>query len=263
MRMRKRRLDLLLVERGLFPTRSQAEAAIREGRVKVGGKAVEKPGTPVDPSSEVTVEKEMPFVSRGGVKLAHALDRLGINPEGKTCLDVGAGTGGFTDCLLKRGARKVYAVDVGRGQLAWKIRTDPRVVVRERVNARYLSREEVPEEIDLATVDVSFISCLKILPAVRDLLGKEGEMLILVKPQFEAGREKVGKGGVVRDPGVHREVLFKVASGAQALGLRVAGITPSPLPGAEGNREFFLWLKKGYPLSGEELLLLIEKNLMS
>lgn len=227
----------------------------------MGERVVEKPGTLVDPSLPLAVEGRAPFVSRGGWKLAEALDRFGLDPRGKICLDVGAGTGGFTDCLLQRGAKKVYAVDVGYGQLAWKIRTDPRVVVRERVNARYLSRREVPEEVDLATVDVSFISCLKILPALRDLLTEKGEMLVLVKPQFEAGRGQVGKKGVVRDPRVHREVLHRVSAGAQALGFRVEGLLPSPLPGAEGNREFFLRLRKGLPLPEEELSLEIEKIL--
>ena len=249
------------MERGIFPTRSQAEAAVREGRVRVGERVVEKPGTLVDPSLPLTVEEPAPFVSRGGVKLARALDRFGVDPGGKVCLDVGAGTGGFTDCLLQRGAKRVYAVDVGYGQLAWKIRTDPRVVVRERVNARYLSSKEVPEKVDLATVDVSFISCLKILPALKDLLAQEGEILVLVKPQFEAGRGQVGKKGVVRDPRIHREVLHRVSAGAQALGFRVEGLLPSPLLGAEGNREFFLRLRKGSPLPEEDLFGRIEKIL--
>ncbi len=244
---KRERLDVLLVRRGVFPSRERAQAAIMAGEVLVDGLPAAKPGQRVRETARLEVRPGQPYVSRGGIKLARALDAFGIDPRGLVCLDVGASTGGFTDCLLQRGARRVYAVDVGYGQLAWSLRRDPRVVVLERVNARYLSRREVPEPVALAAVDVSFISGLKVLPAVRELLMSGGQVVWLIKPQFEAGPEKVGKRGVVRDPAVHREVLARVLAGAEELGFSVRGLIPSPVRGEEGNIEFLAWLEKGGP----------------
>lgn len=230
------RLDVLLVERGLFPTRARAQAAILAGLVRVDGRPARKAGEAVRPDARVEVLADpVPYASRGGLKLAHALDRFGVDPAGRVAIDVGASTGGFTDVLLRRGARRVYAVDVGYGQLAWSLRQDPRVVVMERTHILRLERESLPEPPDLATVDVSFISLRKVLPKVDRLLDPPGEILALVKPQFEAGRAQVGKGGVVRDPEVHCRVLEEVAQAAQQVGLGVWGITPSPILGAEGT----------------------------
>lgn len=211
------------------------------GAVSVDGRRVDKAGTPVEESAEVSVAgPPHPFVSRGGVKLAAALDAFGFDPAGAVCLDVGASTGGFTDCFLQRGAAKVYAVDVGHGQLDAKLRGDPRVVVREKVNARSLSREHVPEPIRLAAIDVSFISTRLILPAVAPLLEREGALVVLVKPQFEAGRAEVGKGGIVRSEEVRLRVLGQVEEYGRAAGLLPVGSRPSPIRGAHGNEEFLL-----------------------
>jgi 23S rRNA (cytidine1920-2'-O)/16S rRNA (cytidine1409-2'-O)-methyltransferase len=237
--MPKLRLDKLLVERGLAPTRTRAEALIIAGRVTVKGHARVKPGMAIPDDAEIAVsEPEHPWVSRGGVKLAGGLDAFGIDPAGKICLDVGASTGGFTDVLLARGAAKVFAVDVGYGQLHAKLRNDPRVVLREKVNARLLSREEVPEPVALAVGDVSFISLRLILPAVVPLLAPGAELLLLVKPQFESERGEVGKGGIVRDPAVKERAVQRVKDAAQALGLALVGVVPSPIRGADGNEEF-------------------------
>lgn len=239
----KKRLDQLLVERGLAESRAKAQALIRAGLVFVDGQRRDKPGTRVPEGAEIRVVSGPRYVSRGGEKLAAALDAFGIDPAGKVCLDVGASTGGFTDCLLQRGARKVYAVDVGKGLLHWRLRSDPRVVVREGVNARYLRREDIGEPVDLVTVDVSFISLRLVLPPLRRIVRPEGDVIVLVKPQFEAGRGKVGKGGVVRDPRVHREVVEGIARFAvDELGWAVAGALRSPLTGPAGNVEFFLHL---------------------
>ncbi len=240
------------MEDGFFPSRERARAAILAGLVEVDGRVETRAGRRVPQGASLAVRgPDHPYVGRGGVKLAGALDTLGLNPRGLVCLDVGASTGGFTDCLLQRGAARVYAVDVGRGQLAWRLRRDPRVVVREGINARRLGREHVPEPVDLAVVDVSFISLTKILPAVVPLLTPAGRLLALVKPQFEAGREKVGRGGVVRDPAVHREVLLLVLAAAEPLGLRLLGLTPSVLRGDRGNVEFFvLWERGAEPAGG-------------
>jgi len=241
--MAKRRLDTLLVERGLVKSRKRAQSLILAGKVKVEGRVADKPGKRVPAEVEVALEEALPYVSRGGLKLKEALGRFQLDVSGLICADVGASTGGFTDCLLQHGAAKVYAIDVGYGQLAWELRQDPRVVVLERTNIRYL--ESLPEPIDLATIDVSFISLELVLPPVINLLKPEGRIIALVKPQFEAGREQVGKGGVVKDPEVHRQVLHKVAKLAQDLGLRVLGLIPSPLLGPAGNVEFFTHLSKG------------------
>jgi len=238
----RQRLDRLLVERGLAETRAKAQALILAGQVLVDGRRAEKAGQTVAAASQVRVLERMPYVSRGGFKLAAALDAFGIQVEGRVCLDVGASTGGFTDCLLQRGARRVYAVDVGRGQLDWKLRQDPRVVVKEGLNARYLRLEDLGERVDLAVCDVSFISARLILPALAGVLKEAGEMVILVKPQFEAGRGQVGKGGIVRDPAVRESACARVVETVGRLGFQ-AEVMESPLPGAEGNLEYLLYAR--------------------
>ena len=235
----KKRLDVLLFEKGLAESREKARAMIMSGIVFVDGQRSDKPGNQVSSESAVEVRGQtLEFVSRGGLKLKKALAFFGVSPEGKTCIDCGASTGGFTDCLLKNGAKKVYAVDVGYGQLAWSIRSDERVVVMERTNVRYVTHEQIPEEMELAVIDVSFISLSLVLPAVRALLKDGGEVLCLIKPQFEAGREKVGKKGVVRDKATHVEVLNAFLQNAANAGFSVRGITFSPIRGPEGNIEY-------------------------
>lgn len=242
---KKVRLDVLLTEKGLQESRQKAQAAIMSGQVYVNGRRVDKPGTAVDPEAEIEVRgNTLRYVSRGGLKLEKAMAVWPIALAGKTCMDVGASTGGFTDCMLQNGASKVYAVDVGYGQLAWSLRSDERVVCLERTNARYLSREIIPEEPDFASVDVSFISLKLILPAVSDVLKDGGEAVCLVKPQFEAGREKVGKKGVVRDPAVHREVLERFLEHARESAFTVLDLSWSPVRGPEGNIEYLGWLRK-------------------
>jgi len=237
----KSRLDLLLVARGLAPTREKAQAMILSGRVEVEGRRVDKAGTAVDASAAVQVlGPPHPYVSRGGVKLAAALDAFDLRPEGLACLDVGASTGGFTDCLLQRGARIVYAIDVGYGQLDAKLRADPRVVVRERVNARNLSAEHVPEPASLAVLDLSFISVRLVLGSVLPLLAPGAAVVVLAKPQFEAGRREVPRGGVVRSEEVQRRVVAEIESVGRALRLEPIGAIPSPIRGARGNAEFLL-----------------------
>lgn len=232
------RLDQLLVERGDAPSREKAKRTIMAGRVQVDGRRVDKPGTDVPAGADVTVEaRAEPFVSRAGRKLAAALDHFEIDPAGAVCLDVGASTGGFTDCLLQRGASRVYAVDVGYGQLDYRLRSDPRVIVMERVNARHLDPATVPETVDLVTCDLSFISLGKVVPALLPVLRPGGRLVALVKPQFEAGRGRVGKGGVVRDEGVRREAIDGCCRELEALGLELAGCIDSPVAGARGNRE--------------------------
>jgi 23S rRNA (cytidine1920-2'-O)/16S rRNA (cytidine1409-2'-O)-methyltransferase len=239
----RRRVDTLLAERGLSPSRSSAAASVRAGRVRVGtgGARATKPGQLVAPETELLLEEPPRYVSRGGIKLENALAALGIDPAGRDCLDVGASTGGFTDCLLRHGATRVIALDVARGQLDWGLRNDPRVHVIERANARELDPAELPWTPSLATVDVSFISLRKILPAVAASLAPSGELLALVKPQFELGPERVGKGGVVRDADARREAILAVARDAAESGLAVRGFAPSGLPGPKGNRETFVW----------------------
>ena len=236
----RERLDEALVSRGLAESRSQARALVMAGQVRVGGRVVDKPGMPV-PVGAIEVISGGRFVSRGGDKLQGALDTFPIEPSGLVCVDLGASTGGFTDCLLQAGAARVYAVDVGRGQLHWKIRQDPRVVVMERQNARYL--EGLPEPVALAVADVSFISLALILPTMRKILGPGGQALTLVKPQFEAGREAVGKGGVVRDPATHRAVLHRFIEDARRESFAVLGLIASPLRGPAGNVEFLAQLR--------------------
>ena len=240
------RLDHLLVTRGLVPSRERARALILAGQVRVNGRPATKAGHDVADDADVTVAvPDHPYVGRGGVKLAHALDTFGIDVRDAVALDVGASTGGFTDVLLQRGARQVVALDVGHGQLDWKLRTDPRVVVREHVNARYLAADELPGPFDLITIDVSFISLRQILPVVPRRLAAGGSVVTLVKPQFEAGRADVGKGGVVTDPAVHARVLEEVRQAARALGLTPMAETPSPITGTTGNQEFLLHLRPG------------------
>jgi len=235
----KPRLDRLLVERGLAPTREKAQALIMAGEVLVEGRKAAKPGQPVDAEVRIEVLQQPPFVSRGGLKLDAAIAHFGIRVAGRICLDIGASTGGFTDCLLQRGAVRVYAVDVGVGQLDWKIRNDPRVVVHEKCNARYLRPEDLGEPIDLAVCDVSFISVTLILPAATQVLQPAAEMVILVKPQFEVGKGQVGKGGIVREPELHQAACRRVDDAVRQLGFETA-LMESPILGAEGNREFLL-----------------------
>jgi 23S rRNA (cytidine1920-2'-O)/16S rRNA (cytidine1409-2'-O)-methyltransferase len=235
----KERLDMLLVQRGLCDSRSRAQALIMSGEVYVGGQKCDKAGTPVDVEAEIEVRgNHCPYVSRGGLKLEKALRDFGVDPTGYVCSDSGASTGGFTDCLLQKGAKKVFAIDVGYGQLAWSIRTDPRVVCMERTNIRYVTPEDLGEPLDLSVVDVSFISLKIVLPAIKALLKETGQVLCLIKPQFEAGKEKVGKKGVVRDPAVHEEVLENFLALARELEFTVRNLTFSPVKGPEGNIEF-------------------------
>ena len=236
----KTRVDQLLVDRGLADSREKARALILAGDVLIDGQKSDKPGRSVASDCQVQVTARLQYVSRGGLKLAAALDQFGIDPVGHACLDVGSSTGGFTDCLLQRGAALVWSIDVGHGQLDWKLRNDPRVVVREGVNARYITAEDVPVKFDLAVCDASFISTTLLIPAIVPLLTKRGEMVILVKPQFEAGKGEVGKGGIVRDPARHRQACDRVQACVEAHGFR-ASIMESPIKGAEGNREFLLY----------------------
>lgn len=235
----KQRLDQLLVERGLAESRQKAQALILAGQVRVDGAKAGKAGQSVPSEASLEVASPPPHVSRGGQKLEAAIRHFQIPVEGRVCLDIGASTGGFTDCLLQHGARRVYAVDVGAGQLDWKLRSDPRVVVREKLNARYLRLEDIGERVDLAVCDVSFISVTLILPALPPLLQSGAEMVILVKPQFEVGKGQVGKGGIVRDPVLHAEACSRVEEAVRALGFRTDRIE-SPILGAEGNKEFLL-----------------------
>lgn len=243
MAQNKERLDKLLVERGLAQTRSRAQALIMAGEVRVDGERAQKAGTRVDRNATIEVEQPLPFVSRGGHKLAGALEAFSIDVAGRVCADVGACTGGFTDVLLQEGARRVYAIDVGYGQLAWKLRQDERVEVLERTNARHL--ESLPEAVAFVAIDVSFISLRLILPAVQAWLSEGAEIVALVKPQFEAGRDQVGKGGIVRDTAVHRQVLEEVIAWTKSQALNPAGLIRSPIEGGEGNVEFLLWLRPG------------------
>jgi 23S rRNA (cytidine1920-2'-O)/16S rRNA (cytidine1409-2'-O)-methyltransferase len=239
------RLDSLLTERGLYASRSRAAAAVLAGDVHLGAgrRRAEKPGQLVDADVELGVAAPPPFVSRGGIKLANALDAFGLDVSGRRCLDVGASTGGFTDCLLQRGAAHVVALDVAYGELDWSLRENPRVTVLERLNARALEPGALPYRPDLACADVSFISLVKVLPAVLACLAPDGfDLLAMIKPQFEVGRERIGKGGVVRDPALRREALVSVASAAQESGASVLGFASSGLPGPKGNRETFVWL---------------------
>ena len=238
------RLDQALVQRGFFSSRQQAQTAIMAGEVKVNGHVAAKPSDFVKDETEISVAARSRYVGRGGIKLEGALKHFGISCGGKVALDIGASTGGFTDCLLQNGARKVFAVDVGHGQLAWKIRNNPRVVVLEKINARHLSRKEIPEPIDISVIDVSFISLTLILPNAFQLLTPDGVILALIKPQFELAREDVGRGGIVRSTELHEKAQQKVAGFAEAMGARVGGLFPSSIAGTDGNQEFFICLRK-------------------
>ncbi|MDD2499632.1 MAG: TlyA family RNA methyltransferase [Geobacter sp.] len=240
----KQRLDKLMVEKGLAPSREKAQALIMAGQVVVGDHAAQKAGQQVTPEVEIRIKGEvMPYVSRGGLKLAQGLDAFGIDPAGRVAIDVGASTGGFTDCLLQRGAAKVYAVDVGYGQLAWKLREDTRVIVMEKTNIRHLQPESLEPLPDLAVIDASFISLNLVLPPTLALLTRPAEVVALVKPQFEVGKGAVGKGGIVRDPKLHEEVLASMERLATELGAELLGICDSPITGADGNREFLMGLR--------------------
>jgi 23S rRNA (cytidine1920-2'-O)/16S rRNA (cytidine1409-2'-O)-methyltransferase len=237
----KQRLDVALVERGLTTTRERARALILAGQVRVDGQVVSKAGAPVAAGATIELTTpDHPYVGRGGVKLAHALDTFGIDPKERRALDIGASTGGFTDVLLQRGAASVIALDVGHNQLDWKLRSDPRVIVKEGVNARSLTRDDVPHDVSLVTIDVAFISVRMILPSLPPFLEHPSDVVVLVKPQFEAGRDEVGAGGLVTDPRVHEGVVAAVVASAEELGFARIGTTPSVITGATGNQEFFV-----------------------
>lgn len=243
--MEKERLDMLLVKKGFFPSREKARGSIMAGMVNVNGIREDKPGARFEEDCEIEIKQNInPYVSRGGLKLEKAMAVFGISLEGKVAMDIGASTGGFTDCMLKNGAVKVFAVDVGYGQLAWELRNDERVINMERTNIRYVKPEDISSFLDFASIDVSFISLRKVLPVAWELLNAQGEVLCLIKPQFEAGREKVGKHGVVRDIGVHREVVEGIIGFSRETGFNVKGLTYSPIKGPEGNIEYLLYLSK-------------------
>ncbi len=241
---KKTRLDKLLCEKGLVESRERAKAVILEGSVLVNGIVVDKAGALVRPDDELAVVNKMPFVSRGGLKLEHAIRFFDIDVNGKTAMDVGASTGGFTDCLLQHGARKVYAIDVGYGQFSWILRTDERVVLFEKTNIRYLDKDLIFDQIDIAVIDVSFISLLKVIPNVLGFLKPAGVIVALIKPQFEAGRKDVGKGGVVRNEEKRLEIVENIKAETEKMGLEILGVTPSPVKGPKGNVEYLLYLKK-------------------
>ena len=256
----KTRLDVLLLEKGLFDSREKARAAIMEGLIYVNGALSDKPGTPVKDDAAIEIRGELcPYVSRGGWKLQKALNVFGIDPKGFVCLDIGSSTGGFTDCLLQRGASKVYALDVGTNQLAYKLRIDERVVCMEKTNFRTLDTTAFPEKVDLAVTDVSFISLMHIFPNAAALLKDGCSMAALIKPQFEAGREQVGKKGIVRDPSVHEEVINKVIGYAYESGFSVQGLDHSPITGTTGNIEFLIHLKLGGQSADMDIKSVVER----
>lgn len=241
----KKRLDVILTEKGLFASREKAKAAVMAGLVCVDGIRTDKPGMPVDDNADIAVKEDIcPYVSRGGLKMEKAIEVFGISIDDSIAVDIGASTGGFTDCMLKNGAKKVFAIDVGYGQLDWKLRNDPRVINMEKVNIRYLDTETVDEDVDFISIDVSFISLRLVFPVAAELLSRNGELVCLIKPQFEAGREQVGKRGIVRDPDVHREVIEKVMGYGRENGLFVHGLTYSPVTGTKGNIEYLMYMKK-------------------
>ena len=251
----KERLDVLLVARGLAPSREKAKAMIMEGNVFVDGQREDKAGSAFEEQAKIEVKgNTLKYVSRGGLKLEKAMACFDISLKGAVCMDIGASTGGFTDCMLQNGAKKVYAVDVGYGQFAWKLRTDERVVCMEKTNIRYVTPEDIADVLDFASVDVSFISLTKVLVPARELLRENGEMVCLIKPQFEAGKEKVGKKGVVRDKAVHEEVIEKVIGFARAEGFLVLNLEYSPIKGPEGNIEYLVHLQKGTEGKKEEVV---------
>ena len=240
----KKRIDLALLDKKLAPTRQRAQALILAGRVLVNQEPVTKPGIQISENDLIVIKgADMPYVSRGGIKLAEALTQFQIDATGLHCMDIGASTGGFTDCLLQNGAAHVIAVDVGYGQLAWKLRQDPRVTILERTNIRYLTVENVPFPVDLAVIDVSFISLKIVVPAIRNFLKTDATVLSLIKPQFEVGRNRIGKGGVVKNPALHEEITLSLSQFFESIGFRVHGIVPSPITGPKGNKEFLCHMK--------------------
>jgi len=241
----KIRLDKLLLEKKLAPTRQKAQALIAAGQVLVDNRLADKAGTLVEDAAVIEIKESCPYVSRGGYKLEAGLEFFSIDPTGLICIDIGASTGGFTDCLLQNGAEKVYAVDVGYGQLAWELRQDPRVVVMERTNARYLTTEDIGDLVDFAVIDAAFISLKLLIPPLLQLFRDQVSILALIKPQFEVGRGKVGKGGIVRDPALHQEVIDGILAFCKTLGLQSRGVTPSPILGPKGNKEFLVHLVSG------------------
>ena len=240
--MPKRRLDNLLLERGIVQSRERAKGLILSGDVRVNGNPVNKVGTLIDENAEIEITKDIPYVSRGGLKLEKAIKEFNINVKNKIAIDVGASTGGFTDCLLQYGVKKVYAIDVGYGQLAWKLRNNPRVAVIERKNIRYIKTSDIGEPVDIAAIDVSFISLKLVLPVVKKLLKENGEIIALIKPQFEVGKSEVGKGGIVREKEKHEKVISEIKSFATDLGIKVLNITKSPITGQKGNVEFLIYI---------------------
>lgn len=241
--VKKKRIDLLLVDKGLTPSRQRARALIMAGKVCVDKQRVDKPGSLVDPGSEITLKEDLPFVSRGGLKLQHAIDTLKLNIEGYVCLDVGASTGGFTDCLLQYGARHVFSVDVGYGQFAWQLRQDDRVTVIERTNIRNMPKDAIAGPVDLVAIDVSFISLKIVVPAALKFLKEKGVILALIKPQFEVGKGKVGKGGVVKDSAMHEAVISELKDFFTGAGITCGTVIPSPISGPKGNKEFILYME--------------------
>ncbi|WP_066873056.1 TlyA family RNA methyltransferase [Clostridium mediterraneense] len=245
MAKKKERLDVILVDKGFFESREQAKRSIMAGEIFVDDKRVDKAGEKIDIEANIEFKgSKQPYVSRGGFKLEKAINSFGIDINGSICMDIGASTGGFTDCMLQNGASKVYSIDVGYGQFAWKLRTDPRVVCLERTNVRYVTDEQVPDKCDFASIDVSFISLTTIMPAVMNLLKEDGEVMALIKPQFEAGKGKVGKKGVVREPEIHKEVIEKIVNYALSNNLNILNIDFSPIKGPEGNIEYLIYLRK-------------------
>ena len=252
MASKKERLDILLVDKGIFSSRERAKTSIMAGLIFVDGQRVDKAGEKVNIDADIVFKgEEMPYVSRGGFKLEKAMKAFNISLKDKVCMDIGASTGGFTDCMLQNDATKVFSVDVGYGQFAWKLRTDPRVVCMERTNIRYVTPEDIGEKLDFASIDVSFISLRTIMPAVKELLKDNGQVVALIKPQFEAGKDKVGKKGVVRDKAVHHEVITKIVTYLQENDLNVLGLDYSPIKGPEGNREYLVFFTKDKNLSSD------------
>ncbi|KJS84903.1 MAG: hypothetical protein JM58_10025 [Peptococcaceae bacterium BICA1-8] len=261
--MGKVRLDLAMVQQGIVESREKAKALIMAGKVKVGGKTIDKAGTNVDENTIIEfIGLPLPYVSRGGLKLEKALSYFSIDLTGKIVADIGASTGGFTDCALQKGAKKVYAIDVGYGQLDWKLRNDSRVVNMERTNARYVKAADLEEQVDFISIDVAFISLEKILPAVKEILKDEGEIIALIKPQFEAGKDKIGKKGVVKDKKTHIEVITNILTVSYALDYYVHGLTYSPVKGPEGNIEYLIWLGKRLApkITDLEVILMVEET---
>ncbi|MFA5576042.1 MAG: TlyA family RNA methyltransferase [Tissierellaceae bacterium] len=257
----KKRADVILFEKGLVESREKAKRLIMEGTVFIGNERVDKAGVKIDEDSEIIIkDNPISYVSRGGLKLEKAIESFGLNLDGKVAMDIGASTGGFTDCMLKKGVSKVYAVDVGYGQLDWGLRNDSRVIVMERTNIRNVTRADIGEEIDFISIDVSFISLRLVLPVAADLLGSDGQIVALVKPQFEAGRERVGKKGIIRDKIVHMEVLKSIVDFSSELGFAIGGMDFSPITGATGNIEFLIYLKKSATgkLDGKDIERLVE-----